>query len=184
METYDLLYIGLSGLVIFILIREAIRLFRYKTEEKSIEGGSDKTNFLFFSYSWVDNIIRNILILWILWRQPLDNGQVYPLLLMVVFASYTVLIIIKWPSEVMTIGTDSLEFRLGKSRSLSDIKAVTIEQDRLVIYAKNHPKKTKLIKSRFKGDWELLESSIINFVSQNPEIEIKGTAPGPVKAEV
>lgn len=173
MEIYDLIYIGLCSLVIFIFTREGIRLFKYKTEEKSIGDEKNKINFLFFSYSWVDNIIRNILILWIIWRQPSDNGEIYPLLLMIVFAVYSILMIIKWPAEVMTIGTNSLDFRLGHSRNLKEIKAVTIEQDRLVIFAKNHPKKTKLIKSRFKGDWEALQSAIVDFVSQNPEIEVK-----------
>lgn len=173
METYDLIYIGLTGLVIFTLIRGGIRLIKYKTEEKRIGDEQDKTSFLFFSYNWVDNIIRNILILWILWRQPIDNGEIYPIVLMVIFAVYSTLMIIQWPAEVMTIGTDSLDFRLGHSRNLKEIKAVTIEQDRLVIFAKNHPKKTKLIKSRFKGNWDTLQSAIVDFVSQNPEIEVK-----------
>lgn len=173
METYDLLYIGLIGIILFAMIRDVNKQLKFHEKEKAINTERDTTRFFFFSYHSLTKIISNAIFIWLLSLQPFDKGGVYIITLISLIVLYSIILAYKWPSEIVTIESKLVHFRFRKSRSLEEIKGVVLKEKMLVIYAKDYPKKTKLYKSRYKGDWELLTSAILEFTSQSPDIEIK-----------
>lgn len=178
METYDLLYIGLIGLCGFMIFRSVKKILAYSAEDKTNRERQDSNKFFFFSFHWVTKVLTNVLIFWALSQQPAEKAGLYIVVLAVLYALYSTLLIIKWPAEVMTIGPEALEFRMGNNRKLDQIKGVTFEEDRLTIHARDYPKKTRLLKRGHRGDWNTLQTAVHEFISQNPEIGIKGSPPG------
>lgn len=172
MATYDLIYIALMALATFMLVKSGIRLFRYRQQEKEISPNSGG-QFLFTSYHAFTQLFSQGLVIWLLAQQPFEKGSLYTIILICVFSIHMAILLIRWPKEILTIEQDRLNFRLGKPRKLDEIKGVTIANDHLIIHAKNHPKKTRFNKSKLAGDWDDLHATVLDFVSQNPEIVIK-----------
>lgn len=177
METYHLLYISLIGLCSFVIFRSVKGILAYSADDKTSREKQDRTKFFFFSFHWVTKVLTNILIFWALYQQPYEKGGIYIAILAILYAGYSTILIIKWPAEVMTISPEALEFRLGNTRKLDQIKGVTFEEDRLIIHASDYPKKTKLLKRGHQGDWNTLSTAVYEFISQNPAIGIKGSPP-------
>lgn len=175
METYDLLYICLIGIILFAMIRDVGKHLKLRAEEKSFTAERDKTRFFFLSYHSLTKIISNASFIWLLSLQPLEKSGVYVIILASLCIIYSFFLITKWPAEIMTIDSKSLHFRFRKSRSLEQIKGIVLKEKMLIIYANDYPKKTKLLKQRYKGDWQVLASAIVEFTSQNPDIVIKDT---------
>ncbi|GAB5526648.1 MAG: hypothetical protein Roseis2KO_45200 [Roseivirga sp.] len=178
MKTYDLLYIGLIVLSTLMIFRSVKRILVYSAEDKANWKNQDGKRFFFFSYYWTTKVLTNLLIFWALYQQPYEKGGIYIAILAILFACYSTILVIKWPTEVMTISAEALEFRIGNSRKLDQIKGVTFEENRLIIHARDYPKKTRLLKRGHRGDWNSLRTAVYQFVSQNPSIGIKGTPPG------
>lgn len=177
METYDLLYIGLIGIITLALMKSVRKLFTYSEEDKRLKQEGSTAKFRFFSYSWTIKIFSNTLIFWALSQQPAEKAGLYITILAIIYAAYSIILVVKWPAEVLTISPTVLDFRIGNSRELDQIKGVTFEDDRLIIYARDYPKKTRLLRKAHRGNWNDLQTAVYEFISQNPEIGIKGTLP-------
>ncbi len=172
METYDLIYIALIILTSLIIVKSGIRLFRYREEEVDISQNPEN-GFLFTSYESLNQLFYWGITMWLLSQQPLEKSSVYIILLISVFTIHAIVLLIRWPGEILTIEQDRLNFRFGNSRRLDEIKGVTVAHDHVVIHAKNFPKKTRFLKSRCKSDWDHLNAAVLEFVAQNPDIEIR-----------